>query len=368
MSPGASPVPCVDANAGTVESITYITDSALAGGGAYLMTSTAQTANVGGQALAFWATNIYGPYTLFASNLFNFTHAATGISYGFNNAVVATYTRLSSAPYSGLVKIQAEGDGNDYSLYNFDLLLTDGSSVETAPPATGKHLTSGLRALWRMQPYAGWRTLLDSAGNYSASFGSGPSAAYSAFGLENDNPNVGSPANASWTIDSGFAEDLTDFSMLVVGMVTNTDATADCILCPNLGAANGIGVYEYLDSIRVNMFAAEAINCGSNIVAGTWYSKLLVRKGTAIYCFDVNGVAPVSATIAGTSIGSTPHSFGSNVGFNLFYTGTLGTVGIWNRALCSSVIPGSCSAGQPDEVSKEFGVVRAEGKSRGWGF
>ncbi len=366
-APGASPVSCTAANAGTVESITYVTDSAITGGGMYIMSSTAQTANVGGQALLWWSTHIYGPYTLFASNLFNFTHSSTGISYGFNNPVIATYSRLSTSPYQGLIKVQNEGDGNDYSLYNFDLLLTNGAT-ETAPPATGKHITNGLRALWRMQPYAGWRTLLDSTGNYTASFGSGPSAAYSAKGLENGNPNVGSPANAEWTIDSGFNEDLTDFSMLVVGMTTNTDSTADCILCPNLGAANGIGIYAYLDSIRVNMFASEAINCGSNIAANVWFSKMIVRKGTAIYCFDIGGADRTSNTISGSSIGSTAHSFSSNVGFNLFYTGTLGTIGIWNRALCSTSLPGTCAAGQVDEVVKEFAAVRAESKYRGWGF
>lgn len=375
----------------------YITDSLLPDGGQYVMMRGSSQFN---GRVSFWdqqeifvASHVYGPWTLAGTSTVD-AGRAPPTAYNFPNSSPSQYTRLSASPYVGKLCFQLGGSYfSDYGVYHRCIELTlrtvnDSPLFNAAinPGYAGSgtkyhHVTSGLVALWRMRPYRDAYTLKDDSitgGNLTMStqIATSPtSAMVSETGLRNADSSLNATwetVGGAWNIPTTFTQATLgsgDFSTLAV--FASTASGTQYLLSGTTTGTVGFAWKIVGTALHFTVRNASSIDvtCPGTLVAGTFVAYIGVRSGTTGYCFALGTAAPVSGGTDSASLGTYTLQIGSPFGVSAtYFNGTIGTLAIWNRALCSSQISGTCSAGQTDEVLREFAAVKFESRSRGWGF
>jgi hypothetical protein len=369
---------------GYIMSITYVSDPALPDGGQYLTIGSA------GQDAIWTASHIYGPWTLVSSSPID--PGSNPVSYGFANTIPSLYVPISSNPYKARIRVQEGGQyfTNFYYPIHRDVILSlatpNNSPVFNKAATAGiagrggplHHVDNGLQVLWQFQTYGDFLTspMPDVSGNgndvtLSAAIANPKYQMFSNLGMENTNPafNTGwQSQGGAWAVPSGFGQNLGDFSVLFVGQ-SDLNGTQVAMAGPLNTMGTGFGWYLTGGAMKLSIRggASADLTCPAP-APNTFFAYIGVRKGGTVYCFKSDTAAATSAGTDGTTLGSYNLWIGGASDWaSNFFRGTIGEVAIWNRALCSYQIAGSCRAGQVDEVQREFGVVRAESKTRGWG-
>lgn len=367
--------------------VTYVADAALPGGGQYFVTTYCF------ETCLWQADSITGPFTLVSRRP---TDNATSppIQQAFASTAASLYVPISSSPYKARIKVQSGGTfTSTYKVAYFDVSLSqltpNNSPLFNRAPVPGvagggqwRHSTNGLVAAWQMQQFGDGTTLLDTAGNYPIAM-SGNTAAptksiLDGFGFENTNPSF----NATWgsnggamRVPTGFNLDMGAFSVLLVAKSDLVGATQIALQGPTT-AGNGFQfLYSTISStmrfnVRAGVTAGEVAVCPS-VAANTWFAMIAMRDATGkLYCFLKGTTAPAAGSATDTnSLGTYNLNIGSADGTSTnYWRGPIGEVVIWNRALCSTQIPGTCAAGQVDEIQKEFGIVHIQSRTFGWGL
>jgi hypothetical protein len=260
-------------------------------------------------------------------------------------------------------------------------------NTASAPGVAGNrfhHVQNGLVALWQMRtsgdPNLGGSMtspLKDDSPTHAdinpANANCMGAMMTSVHGLENTNPIFNATwrtCGGAWAVPTGWGMDLDDFSVLFVGK-SDLNGTQVAMAGPMSVTGTGFGWYVSGGAMKISIRGGATVDLACPPPsANTFFAYIGVRKGGTTYCFKSTASAATSAGADSTTLGA---SWNLRLGSasdqtTNYWRGTIGEIGIWNRALCSYQIPGSCQAGQPDEVEREFNTVRVEGRTRQWGI
>ncbi len=375
--------------------MSYFADPALPDGGQYIAVVSS------GQMGLLTASHIGGPLTFVP---------AYPVSDAFSPPVPevsaisapSLYTPVSSVPYIGNLRVQYAGyflSAHYQQIYK-DLTLTmkqpNESPIFNSAPTPGvagnggkfHHVEPGLIAYWDMAS-ADLLNLPDKSVNgltlpISASPTPSSSPLTNIFivspqGIENTNPDL----NASWTsvggawkIPTGIGQsaatgqNLGDFTVHYV--VKNKDPQRTQYLFGG-PTSSAVGFEVFTSGVTTGDMGFQILGIGNFVICpapstAVWEDYIVMRKSAKLYCFRSTVAAPtVSTGSDATLLGTYNLNLGCTSSANPCWAGSIGTVLIWNRALCSTQVAGTCAAGQVDEVLREFNAIHLESPSRGWG-
>ncbi len=375
--------------------VSYFADAALPDGGQYIAAVSS------GQMGLLTASHISGPFTFVPAYPVSsaFTPPVPEVSA---ISAPSLYHSVSSSPYIATLRVQYAGyfiSAHYQQIYK-DLTLTlkqpNESPIFNSAPTPGvagnggkyHHVESGLVAYWDMTS-ADLLTLKDQSMNaLDIPISSSPTPSVSplsnifitsAGGIENTNSTL----NASWTslggawkVPTGFGQsagkgqNLGDFTVHFV--VKNDPATTQYLMGGPVGSAAGFAAWT--SGASAGDIGVQILGTGAYVVCpapstNTWEDYIAMRKSGKLYCFRSTTATPtVSAGTDSTLLGTYNLNLGSASDTQPFWNGSIGTVLIWNRALCSTQVAGTCAAGQVDEVLREFTAIHLESPSRGWGL
>ena len=361
-------------------SLVWMTDSSWTNGGFWLATSdTTPTGQVG---IYISPDNFWGPYTVAVPLIPTFSPA---LQYNYANTLPQLYTPAASG-HGAFFRLQNGGNfgTSQYWVSHFDVGIAQMSAAPSitspypgvaGPGGPFGHIGSGLVAYWPFVAYGDQSvspdyspSALNLAGTSFTAFQTG--FVTSPYGLTNFDPtSLGFTANS---ISTGFGSNLADFTVEVIAKSTGA-TLPQTLLCAQPGGGNNGFCLQYVTGphfqvgIR-NGATMSALNC-PDPAANTTFAYIIERKGGTVYCFSSTAIgSPTSGGTDSTALGTYTLQLGSDTTPNNYWRGDVGSVLIWNRALCSTQISGSCSAGQVDEVVREFATIHRESVSRGWGL
>jgi hypothetical protein len=253
------------------------------------------------------------------------------------------------------------------------------------------HIQHGLIAFWDFTPFADMATLQDKSANglnlliANVHNPNGPPAFLpelfitSPKGLENPNSALnggwyGSSAGqgGNWMVDTSFTDAILSGGDFTVGAVFSSTASGTQYLASGTTTGNVGWAFKIVGNavhFVVRNGAAIDVTCPGALSVGVFSAYIAMRYQGTGYCFKIGTTSPSVGGSDANSLGTYTLSIaGFNGGSADYLDGEIGGLYVWNRALCSSRVAGSCSAVPADEVQREFSVIKREGVSRGWGL
>jgi hypothetical protein len=400
----ATPLTCyaggISQTCGTAPSnntVWYVSDSSLPDGGRYFTFSSA------GQSGFMHAAKPYGPWfyedwsplqntsaTYPPVNLLSSVPSlwvSGGSTAGCVGSFVARTGTMFHSTYSPLIQYICLGIKTPSESLLFNQSPTQGHA---GYGNQFQHIQSGLIAFWDFTSYADILSLQDKGPNklnLPISAVHSPNGAppfqpqqfiSSYKGLENPNSalNTGWYAGAgqggNFVVDTTFNQGILSTGDFTTGAVFASTATGTQYLMSGTTTGNVGFAWKIVGTavhFTVRNGASIDVTCPGTLSAGTMTAYIGMRYNGVGYCFRQGTTAPATAGSDSASLGTYTLSIGSfNGGTTNYLDGEIGGLYIWNRALCSTQIPGTCSAGQADEVQGEFSAMKAESATRGWGF
>jgi hypothetical protein len=199
-------------------------------------------------------------------------------------------------------------------------------------------------------------------------------------GLENPNSVLnngwygnGTPGQGGhWMVDTALTNSILASGDFTVGAVFASTASGTQYLVSGTTAGNVGWAFKIVDTavhFTVRNGASIDVTCPGTLAAGTFTAYIAGRYNGTGFCFKYGTNAPTIGGSDMNSLGTYTLSIGGfNGGSANYFDGEIGGLYVWNRALCSSQIGGTCSSFQADEIQREFAVMKREGVSRGWGL
>lgn len=308
--------------------------------------------------------------------------AHTNYSPAFPTILLASYRKLSSSPLTATIKIMTSGyffgqnndpTINEYTTYTYDVFLTAAQPVQTRPRVQyagggGSHIARGLDLYYSFDGQNWDKSVVNQTGNhaYDAATPDWYEALYDRTGMI----NFGFPTSFNYTSPSGYTlttpynAALNDFTAIIVfGHVPVTLSETGASINP------AVSNEMVLDKTDLQIFRNGSTANSWKVKVGGTTSRAFRARCDGAFCALIIQRAGAAVTVArsdrplrplvsfsdATALGSNVMYLGtpSTGGGSQAFSGSLGTLLIWNRALAAS------------EITQEVETLRGDTR-RGW--